>query len=104
MTEPEQTPEPDESGYELVMPFVTAASNGGPHEDEAYSAGFAMGMLDGFLGNWDGPDAMLADGVVVLAENVPQADLIAMKHGYRIEAEPVDDDPNYQLVRLYPHE
>lgn len=30
---------------QLVMPFVSVTSKGGPHDDHAYTSGFAMGML-----------------------------------------------------------
>lgn len=35
--------------YDLVMPFVTVTSAGGPHDDDAYVAGFEMGALDACL-------------------------------------------------------
>ncbi len=66
--------------YGLVMPFVTVASKGGPHDDNSYCAGFEMGRLDTVLS--------LAAGIatsverVIKVENQPQADLIAMRQGY----------------------
>jgi hypothetical protein len=77
---------PDES-YDLVMPFVTVASKGGPHDDTAYVAGYEMGLLDAVLEH-------TSDLIVertIHASNAPQADLLAMKHGYRCDLLPHDD-------------
>lgn len=66
--------------YDLVMPFVTVTSKGGPHDDVAYVAGWEMGQLDYRL-------ALAAFGghnvppTVLRRENLPQIQLIAMKHG-----------------------
>lgn len=64
--------------YSLVMPFVTVASKGGPHDDESYTAGWEMGFLDARL--HEKPVFM---ELTIHATNAPQADLLAMKHGYR---------------------
>ena len=67
--------------FDLVMPFVTVGSKGGPHDDESYTAGYEMGLLDAEL-------AHAAPAVVerpIHAANTAQADLLAMKHGYRAE-------------------
>lgn len=78
-------------GWVLAMPFVTTASHGGPHEDDAYCAGWQMGALDQRCG------ASRHFGLGgfctwVLAVNLPQADLIAMRHGMVIERQPSDSD------------
>lgn len=67
-----------EPEYDLVMPFVTVTSKGGPHEDVAYTAGWSMGALDAFLEHRR--PAIHED--TIYADSVPQADRIAMKHGY----------------------
>jgi len=67
---------------ELIMPFVTVRSNGGPHDDSAYCAGFEMGMLDVHLSAitpWATESLW-----TIRSENRPQADLIAMRYGYRL--------------------
>lgn len=77
------TPTPEEPvEYGLVMPFTVVASKGGPYDDAAYCAGYEMGQLD----------AALAAGprlhqVTIRTANVPQADLVAMRHGYTSEAD-----------------
>lgn len=71
--------EPD--GYGLAMPFVTVASVGGPHDDSGYVHGFEMGQLIATL------PAKIPHSFATTfhAENLPQADLIAMRNGYRME-------------------
>ncbi|MGD9989059.1 hypothetical protein [Pseudonocardia sp.] len=70
-----------EDHAELVMPFVVVASKGGPFDDDAYTAGYEMGLLDA---------ALAAGGIAIgqrtlREENRAQADLIAMRHGYVAE-------------------
>jgi hypothetical protein len=71
----------DEPGYGLVMPFVTVASKGGPHDDAAYCAGYEMGRLDAILqtGRQRGIGLL---STTCRTENQAQADLIAMHRGY----------------------
>lgn len=67
----------NEFGYDLVMPFLPVQSNGGPHDDAAYVAGYEMGLLDAQLGRTE-----FDQGRAIHGENREQADLIAMRHGY----------------------
>lgn len=77
---------PDEPGYEIVMPFVTVASKGGPHDDASYACGWEMGSLDRDLA---GHPSRL---VRTLHEvNRPQVDLLSMKHGYRMAVVNTED-------------
>ena len=78
--------DPEEPGYELVMPFVTVASKGGPHEDQAYTAGWSMGALDALLEHQRPP--VVED--TIRDDCMPQADRIAMRHGYSAVFEPTD--------------
>lgn len=77
----------DEAEYGLVMPFVTVASKGGPHDDESYCAGYAMGLLDARLsaGGEQEPET-------VRESCVPQVDLLALKYGYTIQVEASEVD------------
>ena len=68
-------------GYGLIMPFVTVTSKGGPHDDEAYTAGWAMGTLDRDLSRSIGP----VEQDTILTSNLPQADLIAMRYGWNMQ-------------------
>ena len=88
MTDNTPTEGPEEPAYGLVMPFVTVASKGGPHEDRAYCAGWEMGKLDALLEHARPP----VHGQPVLAVSEPQADLLAMKHGYRAEFSTPDEE------------
>lgn len=74
--------------FEMVMPFLPVTSKGGPFDDDAYSAGYEMGLLDGLLGD------TYTFGLVCRAlrpENQQQADLLAMRHGWRATFVPLDD-------------
>lgn len=79
-------------GYGLVVPFVAVASVGGPYDDASYVAGYNAGVLDGQLSGWTLPrpdrpmPPLPIDTRWVETENVAQMDLIAMKHGWRLEA------------------
>lgn len=63
--------------YDLVMPFLPVQSRGGPHDDDAFVAGYEMGLLDAQLGRSE-----FDQGRAIRADNREQADLIAMRHGY----------------------
>lgn len=76
----------DEQGYGLVMPFVTVTSKGGPYDDLAYAAGWAMGVLDLRLAELQ----PVTHAEAVRSDDVSQADLVAMKNGY--QAKPVETD------------
>jgi len=73
----------DEQGtYELAMPFVTVASRGGPHDDDAYVCGWEMGQLDANLRMIKAVGSGITLSATMHAANLPQADLIAMRHGF----------------------
>ena len=67
----------EEPGFGLVMPFLTVASKGGPHDDESYTAGYEMGLLDAKLAS-----GVATHDVTIHAVSEAQADLLAMQHGY----------------------
>lgn len=78
----------EEAPLELVMPFVTVTSVGGPHDDGSYVAGWTCGRLDARLGMF----AHLGVPSHVewfAAALVPQVELIAMKNGYTVD---LDDE------------
>jgi hypothetical protein len=78
----------DEPGYGLLMPFVVCESQGGPYADQPFVSGYRLGHLDAQL-EYEQPPSW--EGYVAPAD-VPQVDLLAMRHGYAMEAEPHDDD------------
>jgi len=81
-----------EHDYGLIMPFVVCRSKGGPYDDDAYVAGYEAGTLDMALSLSSSlPGSRLNEGVPYHAENMPQVDLIAMRHGVTTETEDVGD-------------
>lgn len=83
----------EEEGYSFLMPFVTVVTNGGPHDDVSYAAGWEMGALDEFLRSTDKPVRQY-----IHTENVKQADLIAMKHGVASEIGEDKDGWSYLTI------
>lgn len=73
--------------YELAMPFLPVRSRSGPHDDDAYVAGYEMGLLDMELRL----ARRVVEGRPIRDENAEQADLIAMRHGYRASVTPQSD-------------
>ena len=71
----------DEPEFGLVMPFLPVASKGGPYNDSAYAAGYEMGLLDNYLAS----TGALRHRLTLRRENLRQADLLAMRHGWRAE-------------------
>lgn len=72
-------------GYELVLPFVACKSNGGPHDDAAFVAGFRLGGIRERLrcvGAWSG---------AVRDDDIRQLDLIVMEAGLPMTLEKAGD-------------
>lgn len=86
--------------YGLVMPFVNVTSRGGCYDDEAFCAGYEMGLLDARL-EYEQP-AMHEQ--MIHEHNIGQADLIAMHRGYRLEQKDYDATGwrYIQLVKVMP--
>lgn len=70
----------EEPSYEMLMPFLPVQSKGGPYDDDAFAAGYQMGLLDAELGG-----SVFDQGRPVYAQLREQADLIAMRHGFIAE-------------------
>lgn len=79
----------DERSFELLMPFVVCESNGGPYDDDAFAAGWHAGTISTRL---EAKPAVLVE--FVRSQLVPQLDLVAMQRGYRMTAEPWDEQPD----------
>lgn len=89
----------DAVDYALVMPFVVCESKGGPYDDDAFTAGFTAGRIDVWLKVLPTLEAIggpfsTAEPEMVRSALVPQLDLIAMRHGYVIDAEPWAEHPD----------
>lgn len=71
------------TGYEMLVPYVSCISNGGPYEDISFTAGFEMGKLWAIC-------TMLANAglasfeMTIRTENRQLADLIAMNFGAHV--------------------
>lgn len=84
--------------YGLVMPFVPVKSRGGPYDDNSYVAGYEMGLLDArlpLLGDW-----VVQCRFTIHKENLEQADLIAMRHGFSVTPVAPDDFPDWVWITL----
>jgi hypothetical protein len=81
--------------YGRSMPFVAVASKDGPYEDGAYAAGWEMGSLDTQL-TLVRPERLT---VTVRSDNLDQAYLIAMRHGYQCSTR-ATTEPDWTLVTL----
>jgi hypothetical protein len=79
-----------EQEYGLVMPFVACQSNDGPYDDEAYVAGYEMGLLDQSLATMAQP--FTAWRQMIHSPNRRQADLIAMRHDFVMTVRETDFD------------
>lgn len=84
----------DELTYGIVMPFVVCQSQGGAFDDDAFVAGFRCGSLDAELSIMRKLDAVLAEPEPFMSREaeLTQLDLIAMRHGFVMEAERADDE------------
>ncbi|MDH5134050.1 MULTISPECIES: hypothetical protein [unclassified Microbacterium] len=67
----------------LLMPFVLCESKGGRFDDEAFTAGFALGALDRDL-SLAAHSNMNPSERYMRVEYRSQADLIAMRHGFTL--------------------
>lgn len=101
MTDPMDLPEED--GYELAFPFVACQSNGGPYDDDAFTAGYQCGRADRTLA---AAAAVGADRATftVNTDLVAQVELIAMHHGFTyILVARCDETPEWSLVTVSTH-
>lgn len=83
-----------QAGWSLVMPFVVVASAGGPYDDGAYVAGYEVGSLDVRLA-LEKPESL---DLTLRTANLPQVDLVAMRHGYIVERPGGPIDPDAEVV------
>lgn len=86
--------EENEGQYGLVMPFICCESNGGHLDDEAFVRGAQFGQVDAILkmkralgdpGDYE---------VYVDPKMLPQFDLLAMHHGYKLTSTPWEEHPD----------
>jgi hypothetical protein len=80
--------EEEEAEYGVVLPFITVASKGGPHDDDTYTCGWECGEINALL-QYGKPNEHT---VTVHTINLGQLDLIAMHQGYAMESRSSDFD------------
>lgn len=68
---------------ELFMPFVNVTSRGGIFDDDAFVAGYEMGLFDAWCQQAKRLSVKSAEKLI-RTDNYEQADLIAMAQGYSI--------------------
>jgi hypothetical protein len=90
----------DDPDFELVMPFVACESEGGPYDDDAFVAGVTIGVMLEEFSRSEGPGSFATDPPARYLDRqlVPQADLIAMKYGYKMILGEIDEDSGWQHV------
>jgi hypothetical protein len=86
----DEVPDDESAEYGLVMPYVVCASKDGPYEDGAFVAGIYFGEANTILREAK-PDKYER---YIPSPLVPQLDLVAMKEGYELTAEPWDEHPD----------
>lgn len=69
----------DHDDFNLVLPFVSVESVGGPYHDSSFTAGFQVGEICGELKTRN----IVATTYLILSPLHVQADLIGMKYGYK---------------------
>jgi hypothetical protein len=73
--------DPD-NGFELVMPFVIVKSVGGPYDDDAFAAGWRLGVIESALRIAASLPGIEPTPIGAPADHGPQIDLIAMRYGW----------------------
>jgi len=86
--------EHDENALELVMPFVVTTSHGGPYDDVPFVAGYEAGRMDTRLAAIAAVEGQSLTATVHTGL-LPQLDLIAMRHGFKVEHETSEEWPEW---------
>lgn len=87
--------------HELVLPFVSVKSKGGPFDDDAYVAGFECGRYDAhmaFSADTGIVANVLTETTPVHTANLPQLDLLAMHHGLTMKQMTIEETPEWSFV------
>lgn len=86
--------EPDEPGYELVMPFVATESHGGPYDDASFVSGWAAAGLDAVL-RLAAAAQVSTLTATVRADLAGQLDLVGMRWGYGLVVDELASYPGW---------
>lgn len=98
----------EDGEYEMVLPFVAVESKGGPFRDDDYTAGWEMGWLDQRLTTLaaalESFPAEVSAPYMVRTANLGQADLVAMRHGFKTETVQIHDEWASIQIKRGPNE
>ena len=98
MTMGDPMDQPEEEGMSLVFPFVVCQSNGGPYDDDAFTAGYQCGQIDRSLA------AAAAVGATsmtctVYTTLIKQLELVAMNRGFsNVDAQECEPTPEWSFI------
>lgn len=94
-----------EAEYGMVMPLVACEDQGGPYDAAAFVAGMYCGKLDHILESTPAPAHPIVVSVrqYVPSGLVPQLDLLAMHHGWKMTTEPWEDHPEDWTFVTFEH-
>lgn len=101
MSDTPNVPDPDDdesNEYDLIYPFVVCASNGGPFDDDAYTAGVEFGTIAAKLAA--APTECTEMKFTVRSENVRQLDLAAAHHHWNLTVLEWDSDPSWTFAHF----
>ncbi|NUQ95804.1 MAG: hypothetical protein HOY79_04345 [Streptomyces sp.] len=93
----DETADPEEGEYEMVMPIILAKSNGGEFDDAAVVAGMTCGALEQELAIVKALHTLPRERYLDM-RLLEQADLIAMKHGYVMKRGEIDEPSGWQVI------
>ncbi len=86
-----------------TMPFILTQKHGGEYDDEAFGAGWHLGLLDARLTIADMAD-LIFPPVIMKEKWRKQADLIAMSRGLMLQVKPIEEQPGYAVYMFAPAE
>ena len=95
MGEPNPMDEPEGEAMELVMPFIVCTSQGGPYDDDSFTAGFLAGQIDQALKIAAAANCETLSWPIFRMALAPQVDLIAMRYGFAAVVEASDAYPEW---------
>lgn len=87
---PDGMDQPEDDSYELAVPFIACASQGGTYDDDAFVAGFQAGQIDQALKTASSVMAVRVWFPMVRTDLHKQLELIAMNRGFPV----VEIDPD----------
>ena len=84
-----------------TMPLVLTQKHGGEYDDEAFGAGWHLGILDARLTLSD-MAGLIVPPLILRDKWKQQADLIAMSRGMIVKITPLEEQPGYSVYVFAP--